>query len=199
MIKADKEKLVVEIDNDQINYAVFILNEKLNYEILFKKNSKNAGLDKGKISNFIEAKNKINDDLEEIEKKTGKIFENIFVIINQTEISSTNFTVIKKLGGSKVEKRDIEYILNEAKNSVANNQKSNSILHILNSNYILDKTAQEGPPLNVFGDQLGLHTTFISVPKNNLKNIYSLFENCDLKVQRVISKQFVFGIDFLKK
>tara|TARA_Y100001970_G_scaffold159268_1_gene194828 strand:+ start:16587 stop:17801 length:1215 start_codon:yes stop_codon:yes gene_type:complete len=199
MIKADKEKLVVEIDNDQINYAVFILNEKLNYEILFKKNSKNAGLDKGKISNFIEAKNKINDDLEEIEKKTGKIFENIFVIINQTEISSTNFTVFKKLGGSKVEKRDIEYILNEAKNSVANNQKSNSILHILNSNYILDKTAQEGPPLNVFGDQLGLHTTFISVPKNNLKNIYSLFENCDLKVQRVISKQFVFGIDFLKK
>ena len=106
MIKADKEKLVVEIDNDQINYAVFVLNEKLNYEILFKKNSKNAGLDKCKISNFIEAKNKINDDLEEIEKKTGKIFENIFVIINQTEISSTNFTVFKKLGGSKVEKRD---------------------------------------------------------------------------------------------
>ena len=78
-------------------------------------------------------------------------------------------------------------------------QKKNSIIHILNANFVLDKTKQEKIPLNIFGDNLSLHMTFISLPKNNLKNINSLLQNCDLNIDRVISKPFAFGINFLKE
>jgi cell division ATPase FtsA len=63
----------------------------------------------------------------------------------------------------------------------------------------LDKTKQEKIPLNIFGDHLSLHMTFLSLPKNNLKNINALFDNSDLKVNRIISKPLVSGLDLLNK
>ena len=39
----------------------------------------------------------------------------------------------------KLKKRDIDYMLNEGKISIQKNQENNSIIHILNSNFYLDK------------------------------------------------------------
>ena len=192
-----EEKLIAQINGDNIKYAVFHLNDKLDYEIISKKISFNSGIEKGKASNFDYTAKIINEDLQEIEEEVKKVFKNISVILDQKDIFCTNLSGFKKLNGSKVEKRDLDYILNEAKNSIAKNQKKNSILHILNSNFILDKTKQKKIPLNIFGDHLSLHMTFVSIPDNNLKNIKAIFNQSNLTVDRVISKPFVDGINFL--
>ncbi len=192
-------KIIAELDDEIIKYTVFQLNEKSDYEILIKKISRNPGVKKGNVIDINNTSKFIIKDLEEIEKKLDKIFSGISIVVNQKEILCTNCSGFKKLNGSKVEKEDLDYILNETKSSIIENQKKNSIIHILNANFVLDKTKQEKIPLNIFGDNLSLHMTFISLPKNNLKNINSLFQNCDLNIDRVISKPFVFGINFLKE
>ena len=191
------EKLIIELDNDKIKYAVFKTNEELDYKLLTNKISKNAGIKKGKILDFEYSSKIISNDLHEIEKNVNKIFKSISVVLNQKDVFCTNLCGFKKLNGSKVEKRDLDYILNEAKNSISKNQKNNSILHILNSNFILDKTKQDKAPLNIFGDHLSLHMTFVSIPDNNLKNIKEIFNNNDLKIDRIISKPFAENINFL--
>ncbi len=191
------EKLIIELDNDKINYAVFKTNEDLDYKLLTNKISKNAGIKKGKILDFEYSTKIISDDLHEIEKNVNKVFKNISVVLNQKDVFCTNLCGFKKLNGSKVEKRDLDYILNEAKNSITSNQKNNSILHILNSNFILDKTKQDKAPLNIFGDHLSLHMTFVSIPDNNLKNIKEIFNNSNLKIDRIISKPFAENINLL--
>ena len=191
------EKLIIELDNDKIKYAVFKTNEESDYKLLTNKISKNAGIKKGKIIDFEYSTKIISDDLNEIEKSVNKVFKNISVILNQKDIFCTNLCGFKKLNGSKVEKRDLDYILNDAKNSIYSNQKNNSILHILNSNFILDKTKQNKAPLNIFGDHLSLHMTFISIPNNNLKNIKAVFNHCDLQIERIISKPFAENIKLL--
>ena len=191
------EKLIIELDNDKIKYAVFKTNEELDYKLLTNKISKNAGIKKGKILDFEYSSKIISNDLHEIEKNVNKIFKSISVVLNQKDVFCTNLCGFKKLNGSKVEKRDLDYILNEAKNSISKNQKNNSILHILNSNFILDKTKQDKAPLNIFGDHLSLHMTFVSIPDNNLKNIREIFNNSDLKIDRIISKPFSENINFL--
>ena len=156
-----EEKLIAQIDDDKIKYAVFQKDEKMDYELISKKISYNVGVNKGKISDFEYTAKIINEDLHSIEKEVDKVFKSIHVILNQEDIFCTNLTGFKKLNGSKVEKRDLDYILNEAKNSIDRNKEKNSILHILNSNFILDKTKQDKMPLNIFGDHLSLHMTFI--------------------------------------
>ena len=191
------EKLIIELDNDKIKYAVFKINDNRDYELLTNKISKNVRIKKGKIFDFEYSTKIINEDLYEIEKNVNKVFKSITVILNQKDVFCTNLCGFKKLNGSKVEKRDLDYILNEAKNSVSGNQKNNSILHILNSNFILDKTKQEKAPLNIFGDHLSLHMTFVSIPDNNLKNIKEIFNHSDLKIERIISKPFAENINLL--
>ena len=192
-----KEKLIAEIDDDKINYAVFCIDEKNQYKILAEKTSNNLGIKKGKIFSLEVASQIVSKDLRDIEKKLDKVFTNISVVINGDDFLCTNLTGFKKLNGSKVEKRDLEYILNEAKSSIIKNQEKNSILHILNSNFFLDKKKYDQIPLDVFGNHLSLHMTFISLPKNNLKNINMLFDNCDLKIERIINKPFACGINFI--
>ncbi len=191
------EKLIIELDNDKIKYGVFKINEKKGYELISKKISQNAGIQKGKILDFDYSIKIINKDLLEIEKQVNKVFKSISVILNQKDVFCTNLCGFKKLNGSKVEKKDLDYILNEARNSINNNQKNNSILHILNSNFILDKTKQDKIPLNIFGDHLSLHMTFVSIPNNNLKNIKEIFSKSDLKIDRIICKPFAENINYL--
>ena len=193
-----EEKLIIELDSNKIKYGVFRANNQLEYELITKKLSKNAGIKNGKILDFEHSTKIISNDLHKIEKEVNKVFKSISVVLDQKDIFCTNLCGFKKINGSKVDKRDLEYILNEAKNSISNNQKNNSILHILNSNFILDKMKQDNIPLNIFGDHLSLHMTFVSIPDNNLKTIREIFNKSDLKVDRVISKPLVENINFLR-
>ena len=192
-----EEKLIIELDDDKIKYGVFETNEESDYKLLTKKISNNAGIEKGKILDLDQSTKTISADLHNIEKKVSKVFKSISVVLNQKDVFCTNLSGFKKLNGSKVEKRDLDYILNEAKNSISKNQRNNSILHILNSNFILDKTKQKKMPINIFGDHLSLDMTFVSIPENNLKNIKEIFSKSDLKIDRVISKPFAENINLL--
>ena len=192
-----KEKLIIEIDNDKLKYAVFQINEKGEYKLLTKKISNNAGIKKGKILDFDLSLKVINNDLHNIEADIKKVFNDVSIILNQVDLFCTNLSGFKKLNGSKVEKGDLDYILNDARNSIFQNQKNSSIVHILNTNFILDKSKQNKIPLNMFGDHLSMHMTFISIPENNLKNIQEVFRQSDLKIDRVISKPFAEGINLL--
>jgi cell division protein FtsA len=192
-----EEKLIIELDDDKIKYGVFETDEESDYKLLTKKISNNAGIEKGKILDLDQSTKNISADLHNIEKKVSKVFKSISVVLNQKDVFCTNLSGFKKLNGSKVEKRDLDYILNEAKNSISKNQRNNSILHILNSNFILDKTKQKKMPINIFGDLLSLDMTFVSIPENNLKNIKEIFSKSDLKIDRVISKPFAENINLL--
>ena len=194
-----KEKLIAEIAEDQIHYVIYEQDENLHQKVLTKKIFSNSGIKKGKILDFEYASKKIKKDLEILEKETNLIFKNVSVIINESDILSTNLSGFKKLNGSKVEKRDLDYILNEGKSAILRNQSQNSILHILNSNFFLDRRKKNKIPLNLHGDHLGLHMTFISLPKNNLKNIRALFNKNDLKIDRIICKPLACGIHLLQK
>ena len=190
----EKEKLFAEIKDQEIQYGYFKLEEDLNYNLIIKKNSKNIGIKNGDIIDLKSASQIVANDLKEIEK-LDKVFDSINLIINQREMFATNVTSFKNLNGAKVEKRDFDYILNEGKISISKNEEKNSVLHILNSNFYLDKKKRDKIPLNVFGDHLGLEMTFVSLPKNYIKNIKNLFEENDLKVERVICRPLATGIN----
>ena len=111
-MEKERAKLFAEIKDQEIRYAVFQLEGNLNYTLLAKKNSKNAGIKCGVITDLNIATETASKDLKEIEKKLDKVFDSVNLIINQREMSSTNITSFKKLNGAKVEKRDLDYILN---------------------------------------------------------------------------------------
>ena len=50
-----------------------------------------------------------------------------------------NFTGFKKLNGSQLGKDNVTYIINDLKTKILETEKEKVILHIFNSNFLLDK------------------------------------------------------------
>jgi len=109
----------------------------------------------------------------------------------------TKLSKDRKINGSKVQKEDIEFLLKEAKKQVNLNDKKQSIIHIFNHNYIVDGKTFLEEPIDVYADYLSHEMTFITMPKNNIKNINQTFINCDIEVERLISCTFALAIELL--
>ena len=127
-MEKEREKLFAEIKDQEIRYGVFQLEDGSNYNLLTRRNSRNEGIKNGTVTDLKVATETVSKDLKEIEKKSNKIFDNINLIINQREMSSTNVTSFKNLNGAKVEKRDFDYILNEGKISISKNEEKKPLL-----------------------------------------------------------------------
>ena len=97
----------------------------------------------------------------------------------------------------KIHKDDIEFLLIEAKKQLILNDKKQSIIHIFNHNYIVDGKIFVEEPIDVYADSLTHEITFITTPKNNLKNIDQAFINCDIEIERLISRTFTLGVELL--
>ena len=74
-----------------------------------------------------------------IEQKINFIFKEVTLIIDNFRCSLINFSGFKKLNGSQLVKENITYLLNSLKAKINEIEKDKTILHIFNSNYLLDK------------------------------------------------------------
>ena len=79
------------------------------------------------------------------------------------------------------------------------NDSKKSIIHIFNYNYIVDGKTFVEEPIGVYADLLTHEITFISAPKNNLKNINQVFTDCDIEIERLISRTFALGVKLISE
>ena len=88
-------------------------------------------------------------------------------------------------------------MLKEAKKQVTLNDEKQSIIHIFNHNYIVDGKNFIEEPIDVYADYLSHEMTFITAPKNNIRNINQAFIDCDIEVERFISSTFASSVELL--
>ena len=85
------------------------------------------------------------------------------------------------------------------------NQKSmrqkikKKILHIFNSNYLLDKKKIENLPIGLFGNFYSQELSFYLIDKNDLKNLNNIFNKCNLRLKKIISKKFIEGTHLINE
>ena len=190
---------VIELGNVKIKCIIFIDNKDEKLEILSSSINDSAGIHNGVIVNLDKASNVIRACISEAEKKAGVSLKKINVIIEQPEFLCTKLSKEKKINGSKIYKEDIEFLLKEAKKQIILNDESHSIIHIFNHSYIVDGKIFLEEPIDVYADSLSHQMTFVTAPKNNIKNIIQSFINCDIEVERFISSIFALAIELLNE
>ena len=186
----------IEIGNIHIKCVIFRLNNSIP-EILSTSVTRSDGVHNGVIINLKKASNAIRQCIGDSEKKAKVMLKKINVILEQPEFLSTKFSKHKKIDGSKIDKDDIDFLLKEAKKHVIHNDDTQSIIHIFNHNYIVDRKTFLEEPIGVYADTLSHEMTFITMPKNYLKNIKQAFIECDIEIDRVISSIFSLGAHLL--
>ena len=190
---------VIELGGVNIKCVIFSVNSDNALEILSASVTKSEGIYNSKIVNFSKAANSIRLCISSAEKEAKVLLKKINVVFEQTEFLCTKFSKHKKIDGTKIQKEDIEFLLKEAKKQVTQNDNAQSIVHIFNHNYIVDGKSFIEEPINIYANSLSHEMTFVTAPKNNLKNIKEVFIDCDIEVERFISSTFALGAELLSE
>ena len=188
---------IIELGNVSIKCLIFKNNHINNPEILSTAKISSEGIHNGVVVNLTKASKAIRSCIGDAEKKAGVLLKKINVVVEQPEFLCTKFSKSKKINGSRIYKSDIEFLLSEAKKQVTLNDSKQSIVHIFNHNYIVDGKTFIEEPIDVFADHLSHEMTFITMPKNNIKNIYQTFIDCDIEIERFISCSFALAVELL--
>jgi cell division protein FtsA len=187
---------IIELGGIKIKCIIFKINNNIP-EILSTSLSNSEGIHNGVVINLSKASNIIRSCISTAEKEAEVSLKKINVVIEQPEFLCTTLSKNRKINGSKIHKDDITFLLKEAKKQVVLNDNTHSIIHIFNHNYIVDGKTFTEEPIDVFANYLSHEMTFVTMPKNNIKNINQVFTDCDIEIERFISCTFALGIQLL--
>ena len=117
----------------------------------------------------------IKENIYLIEKKIDYIFKEVILIIDNFNCSLISFSGFKKLNGSQLGKENVTYILNDLKSKLLEIEKEKTILHIFNSNFLLDKKKINNVPIGLFGIFYSHELSFFLIDNNDFKNLNNIF------------------------
>jgi len=188
---------IIELGSLNIKCLIFKIKENGDTEILSTFKTSSEGIHNGSVVNLAKATKTIRSCIGNAEKKANTSLKKINVVLEQPEFLCTKFSKHKRIDGSKIHKDDIEFLLKEAKKELIRNDQKQSIIHIFNYNYIVDGKSFNEEPIGVYADYLRHQVSFVTTPKNNLKNINQAFIDCDIEVEKFISSTFALGVKLI--
>ena len=195
-IKA-KKNLYIEFGEHNLTLAAGEYDDELNFKVLEKDILQTSGYKDEEIINIEIISNDLKKALENIEKKTSFIFKEVNIISNFSDLESVNLCGFKKLNGNQVLSEDISFILNDLRKNIIENENNKFILHLFNTKYELDKKVIKNLPIGLYGQFYSHQLTFFLTNKNNIKNIKSLLSRCNLRLNRIVVKSFVEGVQVI--
>ena len=191
--------LFIEINNSEFKFIAGDFNENKNLELVHTIEIPLQGINDKKISDLKLVSDIIKDNVYLIEQKLNFVFKEVIFVTDCFESFAISFTGFKKLNGSQLSKDNITYILNLLKSKISEVENQKKIIHIFNSKYVLDKKEIDNLPIGLFGNLYSQEISFILIDNNDYKNLNNVFENCNLRIKRIISKKFLDGVNIINK
>ncbi len=199
MNKLEKENLFIEINDNKFLVAIGEYDEELNFKITDRETFSPSGFKNGRMINLEASVNNLKKAINKIEERSKVFFSSVNVIINQNDFDCINVNGFKKLNGNQILSEDISYILNDVKTKLVDSEKSKTIIHLFNSEYLLDNKNIKNLPIGLHGDFYSHQLTFFMMKNNELKDLKALFNRCNLNLNKIILKSFTEGVKVVNK
>ncbi len=187
----------IDINDSNLTFAVIQKNEE-NFTLAYNNKVPIEGFKNNLISDFDLVKKTIKDNIYNAEQKLGVILKEVILIINNYDCSIINLTGFQKLNGSQLTKENITYILNSLKSKIEEIENEKKVIHIFNIKFSLDTKDVENIPIGLFGNFYSHELSFFLIKSLYHKNLQNIFSECNLKINRIISKNYIDGINLIK-
>ena len=187
----------IGINDSNFTFAAIQKNEE-NFTLTYNNKVPIEGFKNNLIYDFDLVKKTIKDNIYNAEKELGVILKEVILIINNYDCSMINLTGFQKLNGSQLTKENITYILNSLKSKIEETESEKKVIHIFNSKFSLDTKNVENIPIGLFGNFYSHELSFFLIKSLYHKNLQNIFSECNLKINRIISKNYIDGINLIK-
>ena len=199
MSKLKKNNLFIEVKNDKFLIVVGKYDDELNFEIIEKDTINQVIYKNKKIENLDLIVNNLRKKINDIEKKLNVFFSDVNIIISKSHVDCINVSGFKKLNGNQILSEDISYIINDVRLKLSESEKHKTIVHLFNTKYLLDNKTLKNLPIGLYGDFYSHQLTFFMVEDKEIENLKTIFNKCNLNLNKVILKSFTEGIKIIQK
>ncbi len=189
--------LLIEINKFEFIFVAVNELSDGNFRVIYKNFVPVEGIIKKKISDYEKILNLFKKNIYLIEKKLNFTFKEAVILIDNFEYLLSSLSGFKNLNGSQLVKENITFILNSLKFKINEIEKDKTILHIFNSKFILDKKEIKNLPIGLFGNFYSHELSFFLIDNNDLKNLENILNKCNLKLKKIISKNFIEGASLI--
>ncbi len=198
-MKTNSPKLLIEINKNKFIFSVVNKTGDIEFNLIHFSQTAIHGIKDDAIVNFDLVCNTLKENIFSIEKNLNCVFKEVIFIIDNFELSLISLSGYKKLNGSQLSKENVTYLLNSLKSKIQEYEKNKTILHIFNLEYLLDSKRVENLPIGLFGNFYSQELSFFLIDNNIKKNLKNIFDKCNLKLNKIISKSFIEGVKIINE
>ena len=183
----------IDLGSSKIRAAAFNKLDK-NEKFIVEKN--NILSLKKKQLNFFETEKVIEDIVYELEKKTKIYMNNISLMLDTSDSLSISLSISKKNDGKLIEKKDIQYLIQDAKQQILKFYSDQNIIHIIIMNYKIDNKDYDYLPDNIKCKIISIEIFFICFPKKLIKNLENLFQKKQISINKLLCSCYTKSLNY---
>ena len=140
----------------------------------------------------------LNENIYKAEKYLDNFIEDINLVLDCNQFFRVQLSLKMNNHGDLLKKKNLDYLLNEAKNQCRNTLRNKKIIHIIIDNYFVDNKIHKSMPQNLNCNFFSIDVSFICLPIDFLKNFEVVINKYQISINRIISYKYVREL-FLNK
>ena len=177
----------IDLGSSKIRAVAFNKFDK-NEKIVVEKN--NILLLKKTKLNFFDTEKAIKNIIYDLEKKTKVYMNNVSLMLDTSDTLLVSLSISKKNDGKLIEKKNIQYLIQDAKQQILKSYPNQSIIHIIVSNYKIDNINYDYLPDDIKCKTLSIDILFICFPKILTNNLEDLFQKNQISINQLLCSSY---------
>ena len=140
----------------------------------------------------------LNENIYKAEKYVDNFIKDINLVLDCNQFFCVQLSLKMNNHGDLLKKKNLDYLLNEAKNQCRNTLRNKKIIHVIIDNYFVDNKIHKSMPQNLNCNFFSIDVSFICLPIDFLKNFEVVINKYQISINRIISYKYVREL-FLNK
>ena len=133
----------------------------------------------------------LDENIFKIEKNLKRFIKDIYLIIDTDDFLSINISIKKKNNNSIIDKKNLIYLLKEAKDQCQKTLENKRIVHTIIENYLIDNSSYSSLPKNKKCTNFCLDIKFICISDKFIKNLESILKKYQISLNQVVSMEYL--------
>jgi cell division protein FtsA len=147
-------------------------------------------------TDYLNSGSEIEKTILHIEKNTKEYLNDINLMLDSPESLAVGISLFKNFDGSKLKKKDIQFLIQEGKQQILSNYLNLNIVHIIIKNYKVDNIDYTLLPTDVICNLLSIDIIFICLPKKILEDLKTLFFKYDISINQIFCSSYAKSINY---
>ena len=165
------------------------IEKKINFENIFRKEK----IFEKKIDKFSldELNNFLNENIYNAEKDLNNFIKEINLILDYNDFFHIQLSLKMNNHGELLTNKNLDHLLNEAKNQCRNTLIDKKIIHVIVDNYLVDNKNYEFMPQKLSCSFFSIDVSFICLPNDFIKLIEDVVKKYQISINKIISLKYM--------